>query len=186
MGVFGAYFGCSGDDGSMLACISGCRGVIGSKVGTCLCPVREKVRPARSDRGREREKVRPASPKRLKNAVFRRAGRVFSRRSRWKPRAGRTFSRVSPRGSAAGRILSRNGPDAFRAGRTLSCHWRRWHALRLPVSPARRADHSQAEADRALLPQTNRPPTHHAGAGGNTKNAWDSSSNEQCTRCTRR
>ena len=48
MGVFGAVFGCigvvgfngrcsgarSGDDGSMLACISGCRGVIGCKVAT--------------------------------------------------------------------------------------------------------------------------------------------------------
>ena len=31
----------------MLACISGCRGVIGFKVGTWPCPVREKVRPAR-------------------------------------------------------------------------------------------------------------------------------------------
>ena len=48
MGVFAAVFGCigvvgfngccsgarSGDDGSMLACISGCRGVIGCKVAT--------------------------------------------------------------------------------------------------------------------------------------------------------
>ena len=31
----------------MLACISGCRGVIGFKVGTWPCSVREKVRPAR-------------------------------------------------------------------------------------------------------------------------------------------
>ena len=48
MGVFGAFFGCigdggfngcwsgacSGDGGFMLACISGCRGVIGCKVAT--------------------------------------------------------------------------------------------------------------------------------------------------------
>ena len=33
----------------MLAYISACRGVIGFKVGTWLCPVREKVRPARPD-----------------------------------------------------------------------------------------------------------------------------------------
>ena len=60
MGVFGAFFGCSGvagfngrllgassgAGGFMLACISGCRGVIGFKVGTWPCPVREKVRPA--------------------------------------------------------------------------------------------------------------------------------------------
>ena len=31
----------------MLACISGCRGVIGFKVGTWPCSVREKVRTAR-------------------------------------------------------------------------------------------------------------------------------------------
>ena len=63
MGVFGAFFGCigdggfsgccsrarSGDGGFMLACISGCRGDIGFKVGTWLCPVREKVRPACPD-----------------------------------------------------------------------------------------------------------------------------------------
>ena len=63
MGVFGAFFGCigdggfngccsrarSGDGGFMLAYISACRGVIGFKVATWLCPVREKVRPARPD-----------------------------------------------------------------------------------------------------------------------------------------
>ena len=67
----------SGDGGFMMACISGCRGVIGFKVATRLRPVREKVR--------------PASPKRPNNAVFRRAGRVFSRRNRWRGRAGRVF-----------------------------------------------------------------------------------------------
>ena len=36
-----------------------------------------------------------------------------------------------------------------RAGRIKLCHRGSWHALRLSVSPARRADHSQAEADRA-------------------------------------
>ena len=54
---------------------------------------REKVRPARPNGGCEREKVRPASPKWAKNAVFRRAGRVFSRKCRWRSRAGRVFSR---------------------------------------------------------------------------------------------
>ncbi len=63
MGVFGAFFGCIGDGGFngrclgasigdggfVLAYISGCSGVIGFKVGTWLCPVREKVRPARPD-----------------------------------------------------------------------------------------------------------------------------------------
>ena len=35
----------------MLACIGGCSGVIGFKVGTRLCPVRERVRLARPDVG---------------------------------------------------------------------------------------------------------------------------------------
>ena len=61
MGVFGVVFGCRGDGGFngrclgvsigdggfMLACISGCRGVIGFNVATSQQPVREKVRPAR-------------------------------------------------------------------------------------------------------------------------------------------
>ena len=52
-GVVGFNGCCSGASigvgGFMLACISGCRGVIGFKVGTWLCPVREKVRPACPD-----------------------------------------------------------------------------------------------------------------------------------------
>ena len=61
MGVFGVVFGCRGDGGFngrcsgasigdggfMLACISGCRGVIGFNVAKSQQPVREKVRPAR-------------------------------------------------------------------------------------------------------------------------------------------
>ena len=56
MGVFDAFFGCIGDGGFTLACISGRRGDGGFTVATWLCPVREIVRPARSDGGREREK----------------------------------------------------------------------------------------------------------------------------------
>ena len=141
MGVFRAFCGCrgvvgfngcyswvsSGDGGFMLACISGCRGVIGCIVATWLCPVREKVRPAWPDGGCEREKVRPAwpdggcerekvrpaSPKRPKNAVFRRVGRVFSRVSRWRGRAGRTFSLTSSRGVPPGELF-REEPERTR------------------------------------------------------------------------
>lgn len=155
-----------------MAHISGCGGVIGFKVGTWLCPVREKVRPAWAGADASAKKFAQRAQKGQKLAFYGVLGEFF--------RAN------DARGAAAGRVFSRKCGWRGRAGRLFSRHWRRWHALRLPVSPARRADHSQAEADRALLPQTNRPPTHHAGAGGNTKNAWDSSSNEQCTRCTRR
>ena len=73
MGVFGVFFGCSGDGGFKgpllgvrsgdvgftLARISGCSGVVGFNVATSPHPVREKVRPVGPDCGREREKVRP-------------------------------------------------------------------------------------------------------------------------------
>ena len=107
MGDLGAFFGCSGDGGFngccswagsgdggfMLACISGCRGVIGFNVATSQLPVREKVRPACS--------------KWPKMSVLWRAGRTFSRVSTRGPVAGRTFSRVIPRGPAVGRTCSR-------------------------------------------------------------------------------
>ena len=131
MGVFRAFFGCrgvvgfnaccsgasSGDGGFTLACISGCRGVIGCIVATCLCPVREKVRPAWPDGGCEREKVRPASPKRPKNAVFRRVGRVFSRKCRWRGRAGRSFSRARSRPRAAQAGSQASAPPGIRQRR---------------------------------------------------------------------
>ena len=70
MGVLGVFFGCRGDGGFngccsgasigdggfTLACISGCRGVVGFNVATSQLPVREKVRPARSDGGASAKK----------------------------------------------------------------------------------------------------------------------------------
>ena len=70
-------------------------GVGGFNVATLSRLVREKVRPARSDGGREREKVRPARSKHPKIGVFTLAGRTFSRKCRWRGRAGRVFSRQS-------------------------------------------------------------------------------------------
>ena len=108
MGVFGAFFACIGvavfngccswasigDGGFTLACISGCRGVVGFTVTTSVRPEREKVRPAWSGGGCEREKVRPARSKHPKIGLFTLAGRTFSRVGCWRGRAGRTFSRV--------------------------------------------------------------------------------------------
>ena len=133
----GAFFGCRGDGGFngccsgasigdggiMLACISGCRGVIGCIVATWLCPVREKVRPAWSDGGREREKVRPACSKCPEIGVLWRAGRTFSRlgmrgpvagrsfsrKCCWRPVAGRSFSRASSRGGCWARAWRLDG-----------------------------------------------------------------------------
>ena len=118
MGVFGAFFGCIGvagfngccsgvsigDGGFTLACISGRRGVIGCIVATWLCPVREIVRPAWSDGGREREIVRPAHEKWPKIGVLWRAGRDYSRKRRWRGCVGRVFSRSSNRGIPRGEL----------------------------------------------------------------------------------
>ena len=70
-------------------------GVVGFNVAMLSRLVREKVRPAWSDGGCEREKVRPARSKHPKIGVFTFAGRVFSRKSRWRGRTGRVFSRQS-------------------------------------------------------------------------------------------
>ena len=66
-----------------------------------------KSSPCSAGRARMREIVRPASPKWAKNAVFRRVGRVFSRKCRWRSRAGRVFSRKCRWRSRAGRVFSR-------------------------------------------------------------------------------
>ena len=80
MGVFGAFFGCRGDVGFNVAMLSRL--------------VREKVRPAWSDGGREREIVRPAGHQTPFLGCFERAGRTFSRSRPPSDHAGRTFSRT--------------------------------------------------------------------------------------------
>ena len=81
MGVFGAVFGCRGDAGFKAPLLGASSGVVGFNVATLSLLVREKVRPARS--------------KHPKIGVFMFAGRVFSRKSRWRGCAGRVFSRQS-------------------------------------------------------------------------------------------
>ena len=85
-----------------------------------LRPVREKVRPARPDGGREREKVRPACSKWPKMGVLWRAGRSFSRKCCWRPTAGRTFSRKCRWKPRAGRVFSRVNAKGPFVGRSFS------------------------------------------------------------------
>ena len=80
MGVFGAFFGCRGDAGFKASLLGASSGVGGFSVAMLSRLVREKVRPARPDGGREREKVRPAHEKCPKTGVLWRAGRTLSRR----------------------------------------------------------------------------------------------------------
>ena len=114
MGCFGAVFGCRGDGGFNGCCSGECSGVVGFKVATLSRLVREKVRPAWSDGGREREKVRPARLKHPKIGVFALAGRTFSRKIRRRGCAGRVFSRKSHWRGCVGRVFSRQ--SALRPG----------------------------------------------------------------------
>ena len=59
--------------------------------GGFICARKSSPRGAVSSR--KRKKVRPARSKHPKFGVFVLAGRVFSRKSRWRGRAGRVFSR---------------------------------------------------------------------------------------------
>ena len=81
MGVFGAFFGCIGDGGFALVCISACRGVIGFKVGTWLCPVREKVRPARPDVCESAKKFALRAQNTPNSALLRLLGELFRGRA---------------------------------------------------------------------------------------------------------
>ena len=86
------------------------------QVATLSRLVREKVRPAWSDGGREREKVRPAYEKWPKIGVLCLAGRVFSRKRDWRGCAGRVFSRKSRWRGCAGRVFSRTGSRGIPPG----------------------------------------------------------------------
>ena len=91
MGVFRALFGCRGVvgfngccsgasigvGGFMLAYISACSGVIGFKVGAWLCPVREKVRPARPDVCVSAKKFALHAQNTPKSAFLRLLGELF-------------------------------------------------------------------------------------------------------------
>ena len=112
MGVFAAVFGRRGD-GGFNGCCSGTRsGVVGFKVATLSRLVREKVRTAWSDGGREREKVRPARSKHPKIGVFTLAGRVFRGNA-----AG---------GSVLGEFFAPIGPAHRSCGRRGARGWLRW------------------------------------------------------------
>ena len=112
MGVFGAVFGRRGD-GGFNGCCSGTRsGVVGFKVATLSRLVREKVRTAWSDGGREREKVCPARSKHPKIGVFTLAGRVFRGNA-----AG---------GSVLGEFFAPIGPAHRSCGRRGARGWLRW------------------------------------------------------------
>ena len=118
----------SGDGGFTLACISGRSGVVGFNIATSPRPVREKVRPARPDRGSVRDKVRPARSKHPKFEVFEVAGRILSRVEWGRGRAGRILSRLSahhrPRNSpwpdTTPALPAPGGPAAWPVGTAIS------------------------------------------------------------------
>ena len=77
MGVFGAVFGCRGDAGFSGSLLGASSGGVGFNVAALSRLVRDILRPAWSDGGRERDKVRPARSKWPKFGVFALVGRVF-------------------------------------------------------------------------------------------------------------
>ena len=99
MGVFGVFFGCRGDVGFSGPLLWVCSGVVGFNAAVFLSPVRDVFRPASPSPAAvhekvlwsscKREKVRPAHEKWPKMGVLWRAGRVFSRKCRWRGCAGR-------------------------------------------------------------------------------------------------
>ena len=184
MGVLGVFIGCRGDGGFngrcsgasigdggfMLACISGCRGVIGFKVAMSrvLCAKKFALL------GPVRMRARKSSPcvlRKAHNRLFMACWAIFSRQCRSR--------------GCVGRILSRCRPDASHVGRTLSRRWRCWHAMRLYVGLARRAaNRPQPGRSRLGVIAANEPPAHASCGGG--RQYEDSSSNTQRNRCKRR
>ena len=103
-GCFGAFFGRRGVVGFSVPLLGVSSGVGGFNVAALSRLVREKVRPAWPDGGREREKVRPAHEKWPKIGVFTLAGRTFSRKGRRRGGVGRVLSRTGSRGIPRGEL----------------------------------------------------------------------------------
>ena len=147
-GFNGRCLGASiGDGGFMLVCISGCRGFIGFNVATSQLPVREKVR--------------PAYEKWPKIGGLWRAGRVFSRKHRWRGRAGRTLSRNSRGTERAGRVLSHHHSGTPAAGRPSSQIEQGTDSLRPP-----RADGHEKSTPEGVLGRNAEPPPVDRTEGG--------------------
>ena len=144
-----------GDGGFTLACISGCRGVIGCIIATWLCPAREKVRPARSDGGCEREKVRPAYEKWPKIGVFWRAGRSFSRKCSWRGCAGRVFSRARSRPRAAQAGSQASAPPGIRQRRDPEGSRLSLRAVAVPPAPETQCPSLSSETAAAVASGAN-------------------------------
>ena len=126
------------------------KGVGGFKVAPSSRPVKSSARissPCSAWCGCEREKIRPAGAKEAKNAVFRSAGRIFSRFCCGVGCARRTFSRTRcrtgrwesfvPVGLLVGACLESFVPGlALGAVQSSPC-WGSWGWMRYKVLPAR-------------------------------------------------
>ena len=112
MGVFGAFFGCRGDAGFKASLLGASSGVVGFNVATLLRLVREKVRPAWPDGGREREKVRPARSKHLKIGFLRLLGELFRGSASGGAVLGEFFRGRAAEGAVLGEFFRANRPCA--------------------------------------------------------------------------
>ena len=130
-----------------MVCISGRCGDGGFNVATSQLPVREKVR--------------PAYEKWPKIGGLWRAGRVFSRKHRWRGRAGRTLSRNSRGTERAGRVLSHHHSGTPAAGRPSSQIEQGTDSLRPP-----RADGHEKSTPEGVLGRNAEPPPVDRTEGG--------------------
>ena len=155
MGVFDAFFGCIGDDGFngccsrassgdggfMVACISGCRGVIGFNHVMSLRPVREIVRPARLDVGASAKKFSLQAQNGRKTLFLGVLGELFRGWASGSPVPGELFRGNAGGGAALGEL--------FRGSAGERLCWASLWFLDLRLTPAPRC---RARVDAALVP----------------------------------
>ena len=108
----------------MLAYISACRGVIGFKVGTWLCPVREKVRPAALFQRESAKKFAPHAQN--------------GRKTLFSGALGELFRGNAAGGAALGELFRGNAAGSPAPGELCRACWRSdsCEVLALPSMPA--------------------------------------------------
>ena len=138
MGVFGVFFGCrgvvgfsgpllgacSGDGGFMPACVSGCSDVFGFNVATWLCPVREKVRPARPDVGASAKKFAQRAENTPISAFLGLLGELFRGSAGGEGALGELFRGSADGGAALGEFFRGNAAGSPVLGELFRRHHR--------------------------------------------------------------
>ena len=94
--LFRVLWACKGAGGFIGQLREACRGVVGFKVGTWLCPVREKVRPARPDVCVSAKKFAPHAQNGRKTLFSGALGELFRGNAAGSPVLGEVFRANRP------------------------------------------------------------------------------------------